>query len=350
MEKILVTGNLGYIGKVLTKILLDEDYFVKGVDTEYFNDKRLFNQQESAEFIQLKKDIRLIERKDLEGIDHIIHLAALSNDPLGELNPILTTDINLNASIRIARMAKSVGVKRFLFSSSCSIYGQTNNESLNEMDEMNPLTAYAKTKVACENQLSELADDSFSPVYLRNGTAYGISPSMRFDLVINNLMGWAYTTKEIKILSDGRAWRPIVHIQDISNAFLACLKAPRDDIHNQAFNVGINSENYQVRTMANEIKKQMTDCEIKILGKDNPDQRNYIVNFNKINKSLSYFNPQWDLKKGISEILTTFNEINFNSDLFQDRHFTRIKQLNFLINNDILNDKLYWKEKVNDEV
>lgn len=342
MEKILITGNLGYIGMVLTKILLDEGYFIKGVDTEFFNDKLLFTQNYDKEFVQLTKDIRLLEKKDIDGINHIIHLAALSNDPLGELNPNLTNEINLNASIRLAKIAKQAGVKKFLFSSSCSIYGQTNNKSLIEEDKMNPLTAYAKTKVACEKKLSELADDTFSPVFLRNGTAYGISPNMRFDLVINNLMGWAFTTKEIKILSDGRAWRPIVHVQDISNAFFACLKAPRDDIHNQAFNVGVNSENYQVRDMASEIKQQMTDCEIKILGKDNPDQRNYIVNFDKINKILKFFSPKWDIKKGISEILNKFEEINFNSKLFQDRHFTRLKQLKYLINNEKIDDNLYW--------
>ncbi|MFX1298781.1 MAG: NAD-dependent epimerase/dehydratase family protein, partial [Promethearchaeota archaeon] len=207
---------------------------------------------------------------------------------------------------------------------------------------LKPLTAYAHSKVDLENELSFLADKVFSPVYLRNGTAFGISANMRFDLVVNNLMGWAYTTKEIKILSDGLAWRPIVHIRDIANAFIAILKAPRDKIHNEAFNVGIDSENYQVKEIAFEIRKLMRDCEIKILGKNNPDQRNYIVNFNKIKKKLKYFKPQWNLKKGIKELYERFNDINLTYENFQNKNFTRIKQLKFLINNNMIDENLYW--------
>ncbi len=342
MEKILITGNLGYIGTILSEELLKQGFNIVGIDTHFYRSKKLQEFEFCKEFLQVYKDIREIRIEDLKDVDSIIHLAALSNDPLGKLNPDLTNDINFKASLELAKLAKQAGVKRFLFSSSCSIYGETNNEQLNENDSMNPLTAYAKSKVKLEHGLSKLADDRFSPCYLRNGTAYGISPNMRFDLVINNLIGWAYTTKEIKILSDGKAWRPIVHIKDISNAFIAVLKAPIEIIHNEAFNVGMNSENYQVKTMATEIQNLMNDCEIKILGKNNPDSRNYIVNFDKIKKDIKHFKPKWNLKKGIKELYELFNEIDLSFKEFEDKNFTRIKQLNYLIENKLINDNLYW--------
>lgn len=342
MEKVLITGNLGYIGFILTEELLRRDYEVLGLDMCYYDGQRLYDFNFTRDFEQLKKDIRNIEIKDLKGIDSIIHLAALSNDPLGELNPSLTNEINFKASLRLAQLAKKANVKKFLFSSSCSIYGTFEKEKLNEKTYLNPLTAYAHSKVDLENALSKLADDSFSPVYLRNGTAYGISPNMRFDIVLNNLMGWAYTTKEIKILSDGCAWRPIVHIEDIANAFVAALKAPVEDIHNEAFNVGIDSENYQVKDIAEEIHNIMKDCEIKILGEKNPDHRNYIVNFSKINERMKYFRPKWNLKKGIKELLKLFKEINLTIDIFQDKNFTRIKQLKYLREHKLIDENLIW--------
>ncbi len=342
MEKILVTGNLGYIGTVLSEELLKENFEIVGIDTNFYKDNKLHEFNFSKEFSQINKDIRDVRNEDLKDFNSIIHLAALSNDPLGRLNPDLTNDINFKASLRLAKLAKEAGVERFLFSSSCSIYGETNNEQLRENDAMNPLTAYAHSKVDLERELSKLADDSFSPCYLRNGTAYGISPNMRFDLVINNLMGWAFTTKEIKILSDGKAWRPIVHIKDISNAFIAALKAPKEVIHNEAFNVGMNSENFQVKTMAEEIQKVMTDCEIKIMGKNNPDNRNYIVNFDKIKKDLKHFKPKWNMKRGIEELFDLFNEIDLTFKDFEDKNFTRIKQLNYLIENKLIDKNLNW--------
>lgn len=343
MEKILITGNLGYIGTILTQELLDRGYKIVGLDTDYYRDEKLIQFRFSREFLQLKKDIRDIKIEDLKGISTIIHLAALSNDPLGKLNPGLTNEINLKASVRLTKLAKKAKVSRFLFSSSCSIYGQTRDEELTEESPMNPLSAYAHSKVNFENALSELADDTFSPVYLRNGTAYGVSPNMRFDLVVNNLTGWGYTTNEIKILSDGRAWRPIVHIKDISNAFIAALEAPREIIHNEAFNIGLNSENYQVKQMAEEIHNQMKDCEVRILGKDNPDQRDYNVNFDKIKKRLKSFKPQWSLKKGVKELIETFDNIKLNYDIFQNKNFTRLNQLKYLIENDFIDNNLFWK-------
>ncbi|GAG84750.1 unnamed protein product, partial [marine sediment metagenome] len=264
-----------YIGTILNHDLLNEGYKVIGMDTDFYRDKKLIKTKIPKDVLQLKKDIRNVSIEDFHNVDAIIHLAALSNDPLGKINPDITNEINFLSSLRLAEMAKKANVSRFLFSSSCSIYGQMEKKKLNEDAPMNPLSAYAHSKVNLEKALSNLADDKFSPVYLRNGTAYGISSNMRFDLVVNNLTGWGYTTKEIKILSDGRAWRPIVHIRDISNAFIAALKAPKEVIHNEAFNVGVNSENYQVKAMAEEIHTQMKDCEVKILGENNPDQRDY---------------------------------------------------------------------------
>jgi nucleoside-diphosphate-sugar epimerase len=345
MQNIVVTGNLGYIGYVMTEELLEEGYDVIGVDTNFYADKLLFDFEYSKDFAQINKDIRTISSEVFRDVDAVIHLAALSNDPLGELNPGLTEEINLTYSLRLATLAKKAGVKRFLFSSSCSIYGETNNESLTEEDEMNPVSAYAESKIKLEKKLSELADGDFSPVYFRNGTAYGVSPSMRFDLVLNNLMGWAYTTDEIKILSDGRAWRPIVHIRDISKAFIAGLKAPKDAIHDQAFNVGLNSENYQVKEMAEKIHEQMPECEVKIMGEHNPDQRTYVVNFDKINDTLEYFTPEWNIEKGVSELLNSFKKIELTEEIFQDRHFTRLKQLKYLKNNNLLDENLFWKKK-----
>ena len=342
MNKILVTGNLGYIGTVICQDLITEGYNVVGFDTNYYHNKKLIPFEYTKEIKQIREDLRNAEIEDFKGIEAVIHLAALSNDPLGKLNPELTNDINFKASLRLAELAKKAGVSKFLFSSSCSIYGQTKKEKLDESATMNPLSAYAHSKVNLENGLSKLADDSFSPVFLRNGTVFGVSPNMRFDLVVNNLMGWGFTTKEIKILSDGKAWRPIVHIRDISNAFLAALKAPKDIIHNEAFNVGMNSENYQVKDMAEEIHNQMRDCEVKILGKDNPDARDYNVNFDKINNNLKDFHPQWTLKKGVKELKDTFEEINLDFEIFQNKNFTRLKQLNHLIETHLIDKNLYW--------
>ena len=343
MKKILVTGNLGYIGTVICQDLINGGYNVVGFDTNYYRDKKLIPLEYPNEIKQIRGDLRNAEIDDFKEIEAVIHLAALSNDPLGKLNPELTNDINFKASLRLAELAKKATVSRFLFSSSCSIYGQTKNEKLDESAFMNPLSAYAHSKVNLEIGLSKLADDSFSPVFLRNGTAFGVSPNMRFDLVVNNLIGWGFTTKEIKILSDGKAWRPIVHIKDISNAFLAALKAPKDMIHNEIFNVGMNSENYQVKDIAEEIHNQMRDCEVKILGKDNPDARNYNVNFDKINNYLKDFHPRWTLKKGVKELIDTFEEINLDYEIFQDKNFTRLKQLNYLIETQLIDKNLYWK-------
>jgi len=342
MEKILVTGNQGYIGIILTEELLKNGYDVIGIDTNFYNDKYFYDFKLNKDINQIKKDIRNINLEDLKGINAIIHLAALSNDPLGELNPNLTDIINFQSSIKLAKLAKKAKISRYLFSSSCSVYGGAKKQILTENSPLNPLSAYAVSKVKVEKGLSKLSNSEFSPVFLRNATAFGSSPNMRFDLVVNNLMGWGYTTKEINILSDGKAWRPNVHIRDISNAFIAVLKASRDEIHNEVFNVGQNSENYQVKDIAQEIENVMTDCEIKILGKDNPDQRNYNVNFDKIKTKLKNFKPEWTLKKGIIELFKIFEKVNLTYDMFQNKKFTRLKQLKYLLENKLIDENLFW--------
>ncbi|MHA1357031.1 MAG: NAD-dependent epimerase/dehydratase family protein [Candidatus Helarchaeota archaeon] len=341
MKKVLITGNLGYIGIILTEELLKENYDVVGIDTNYYNDELLFDIEFSKEFKQVKKDIRKINLNDLKGIDTVIHLAALSNDPLGMIDPQLTEIINHQTTIQLAQLAKRAQVSQFIFSSSCSVYGQSGATPLTETSKTAPISAYAISKVKSELDLSQIADEDFSPVCLRNATAYGISPSMRFDLVVNNLIGWAYSTKKIKILSDGKGWRPIVHIRDIANAFIAVLKAPTDIIHNEIFNVGINSENYQVKDIAQNIKDVMTNCTIQIVGQDNPDQRSYIVNFDKIQK-LKHFKPQWNLQKGIQEIYNRFDSLKLTYDIFQKRNFTRLKQITYLLENHLIDHELYW--------
>ena len=275
---ILLTGHNGYIGSILLIKLLEKGYNVSGFDNDYFSDCKFFDPKQKINY--LHKDIRNVNSQDLYGIDAVIHLAALSNDPLGELNPNLTDEINHQSSIQLAKVAKSAGVKRFLFSSSCSIYGQSDKDSMvNENSILNPLTEYAKSKVKTEEQLSQLADDNFSPVYLRNATAYGLSPRLRTDVVVNNLTCWAYTTGSIKLMSDGTSWRPLIHVDDISNTFCEMLKSPIQDIHNQAFNVGKNDQNYTVKQIAEIVTNCLPNSKIEYSPSATTDKRTYKVDF-----------------------------------------------------------------------
>ncbi|HKJ31285.1 MAG TPA: SDR family oxidoreductase, partial [Balneolales bacterium] len=247
--KVLVTGHRGYIGTVLVPMLQNEGYVVVGLDSDLYR-KCTFGEPLPSDVPSIIKDVRDVDEHDLEGFDAVLHLAGLSNDPLGDLNPELTKEINYRASVRLAELAKNAGVSRFVFSSSCSNYGAGGSDFLDETSELRPVTPYGESKVLVEKDVTELADDHFSPVFLRNATAYGASPRIRFDLVLNNLVAWAYTTGQVYLKSDGTPWRPIVHIEDISRAFLAALKAPKELIHNNTFNVGRTSENYRIREIA----------------------------------------------------------------------------------------------------
>ena len=275
--RILVTGSEGYIGTVLVQMLMERGYDVVGLDTCFLSHRHFV--PGIRRYPLKKKDIRDVEPIDLENVEAVVHLAALSNDPLGELNPQLTETINHLASVRLAEMARKSGVKRFVFASSCSIYGAGQTDRLDENATFNPLTAYAKSKVATENDVGALATEDFSPVYLRNGTAFGLSPRMRFDLVLNNLTGWGYTTGKVTLLSDGTAWRPLVHIRDISLAIIAALEAPQELIHNQAFNVGLKDANYQIRSLAESVAELVPESVVTFADGAETDDRNYTSPF-----------------------------------------------------------------------
>jgi nucleoside-diphosphate-sugar epimerase len=304
--RILVTGHKGYIGAVLTPMLVGIGHQVAGLDTDLY--ERCTFGEGMPQVPETRKDIRDVEPADLEGFEAVIHLAALSNDPLGNLNPDLTYDINHKAAIRIARLAKQAGVSRYLFASSCSTYGASGDQMLTEEAKFNPVTPYAHTKVLVEHDLAELADDSFSPTYLRNATAYGVSPRHRFDIVLNNLVAWAHTTGLVYLKSDGSPWRPIVHIEDISRAFIAALNAPREVIHNQAFNVGMNEENYRIRELAEIVKETVPGCRVEYAPGAEPDTRTYRVNFNKIGAMLPEFKPQWNARRGAQELYEAYQK------------------------------------------
>jgi nucleoside-diphosphate-sugar epimerase len=288
------------------------------------------------------RDLRDIEPRDLERFGAVVHLAALSNDPLGDLNPELTYKINHEASMRLAQMAKEAGVRRFLFSSSCSMYGAAGPDVLDENAPFNPVTPYAESKVLVEKQLTGLADQNFSPVFLRNTTAYGVSPFMRFDIVLNNLVAWAYTTGRVMIHSDGTPWRPLIHIEDICRAFTAVLDAPREVIHNEAFNVGISEENYQVRDLARIVQETVPECTVDYTPNGGPDPRSYRVDFSKIKKALPGFQPKWNVRRGAQELYAACCEAKLTLEDFDGPRFKRISHIRQLLADGRLDSRLRW--------
>ncbi len=340
-RRVMVTGHLGYLGSVMVPILLSGGYEVVGLDTCYYDGCDLGDLP--LEVPMIRKDIRDIAFKDLEGFDAVVHLAALCNDPIGDLNPELTLDINHRASVKLARLAKDAGVRRFLFASSCSMYGAAGDDLLTEQAPLKPITAYAESKARTEQDVSKLADRSFSPTFMRNATAYGASPRLRADVVLNNLTCWAFTTGKIRILSDGTPWRPIVHVEDIALAVAAVLAAPRGSVHNQAFNVGSNGDNYQVRELAETVREVMPSCEIEYAGKASPDPRNYRVDFSKISKLVPSFKPNWNARLGVQQLRDAFRRFGMKSEDFQGRRFTRLLQLRFLLGSGRLEPSLRWR-------
>jgi len=328
----------------MVPMLLTEGHQLVGLDSD------LFEQSTFGEGIQsipeLKKDIRDVELSDLDGFDAVIHLAGLSNDPLGDFNPSLTYEINHAASVPLASLAKQVGIKRFIFSSSCSNYGAGGEDWLNEESAFNPITPYGISKVRAEQDLAKLADSDFSPTFLRNATAYGVSPRLRFDLVLNNLTAWAFTTGQVYIKSDGTPWRPIVHIEDISRAFIAVLHAPREVVHNQAFNVGRNEDNYRIRELAEIVEETVPGCRI-VYAKDGlPDKRCYRVDCSKIARTLPEFKPQWNARKGAEELYAAYQKVGLTLEDFEGAKYKRIAQIKQLLSTDRLDETLRWKEAV----
>ena len=339
--KILVTGHKGYIGTVMLPMLLAKDYEVVGLDSDLY-ERSTFGAGIQT-IPETRKDIRDVELEDLTGVDVVMHLAGLSNDPLGNLNPRLTHEINYLASVKLAKLAKQAGVKRFIFSSSCSNYGAGGNDWLNEDSAFNPVTPYGVSKVKAEQDISQLADDRFSPTFLRNATAYGVSPRLRFDLVLNNLVAWAFTKGLVYIKSDGTPWRPIVHIADISRAFIAVLEAPRESIHNQAFNVGRNQDNYQIRDLAEIVRETVPNCRVEYAPNSGPDKRCYRVDCTHIAKTLPNFQPQWDARKGARELYEAYRKVGLTLEEFEGIKYQRVAQIKYLLDNGRLNNDLRWQ-------
>jgi nucleoside-diphosphate-sugar epimerase len=340
--RILITGHNGYIGSVLTPLVRSAGHDVTGLDTYYYEDCTLGI--EGAAVHAIRKDLRDLSERDLQGFDAVIHLAGLSNDPLGDLDPQWTFALNHLASVHLARLAREAGVQRFVYASSCSMYGAASmDDLLTEEAPLNPLTPYAVSKVRTEEDLSKLADEHFSPIFMRNATAYGFSPHLRADVVLNNLVCWAFTTGKIRIMSDGTPWRPIVHIADIAGASLALLDAPRQIVHNQAFNIGVNGENYQVRDLAKIVQETVPGCVIEYAGQTGPDPRNYRVDFTKLARMVPAFKSRWNAYEGAKELYEAFRQAGLTFEEFQGRKFTRLKQLKYLIETDQLDKTLRWK-------
>lgn len=343
--RVLVTGHNGYIGSVMVSALEAARHEVVGLDSFFFEDCSI-PMQERARIPALRKDVRDVQVSDLEGFGAVAHLAALCNDPLGDLHPEWTYEINHQASVRLARMAREAGVERFLFASSCSMYGAAGGDGvLNEDAPLRPLTPYAISKVRTEEDISKLADGSFSPVFMRNATAYGLSPRLRADVVLNNLVCWAHTTGRIRIMSDGTPWRPIVHVHDIAQAFAVALAAPREAIHNQAFNVGANGENYQVRELAEIVRNTVPGCVVEYADGAGPDPRSYRVDFSKLSRTLPDFKPQWNASFGAKDLYAALQEANVSLSDFEGRKFIRLSQIKHLLGQGLLDETLRWKPR-----
>jgi nucleoside-diphosphate-sugar epimerase len=339
--KVLVTGHQGYIGSVMVPLMLETGHEVVGLDTGLYEACGFGDHGQEIAGVRL--DLRDVEPRHLEGFEAVVHLAALSNDPLGDLDLQLTYDINHGASVRLARAARRAGVERFLFASSCSLYGASGSDTpLTEEAPFNPVTPYGESKVLVEQDVSKLATDSFSPVFFRNATAYGGSPYLRVDIMVNNLVGYAVTTGEVLIKSDGSPWRPLVHVEDICRAFLATLQADRQRTHNQAFNVGLSDENFRVREVADMVEAVVTGSRVEYAAGATADARDYRVDFSKIQRVLPEFRPRWTVRKGVEELYEAYQRFGMTADEFLGGRYVRLAEIKRLQGQARLTDQLRW--------
>lgn len=338
--RVLVTGHRGYIGVELVPMLREAGMDVVGLDTGYFDDSDFRSPPD--EVAELDLDLRDVAPDHLRGFDAVVHLGALSNDPLGDLNPNLTYDINLHASVNLAKAAKAAGVGRYVFASSCSLYGAGADGHLTEQAAFHPVTPYGESKVKTELEVGPLADTSFAPVYLRNATAYGVSRRLRADIVVNNLVGYALTTGKVMMMSDGSPWRPLVHIGDISRAAIAALTAPADAVRNQAFNIGRTAENFRIRQVAEMVAEVVPRCELSFAPGASPDARNYRVDFTKAEQSLPGYAPQWTLRAGIEELYAAYKAHGMTEAEFLGPRYYRLKVIRGRIERGELDNHLRW--------